>query len=310
LISIFLVLFFLSACGKVGDIHPPFIRIPEAVTDLSVTQSGYDLVLTWTNPPRYVDGSAATNLARVQIRSNSGIVSSVEVVGAGQAQSVAVPIGPMTPELRVYRVVIETAQGKLSELSNAASATPVEVPGRVANLSIIPDQRQIFLQWDKPKEHAELADAYVVTRSDVPAEPETVSDTRFDDTRYSAGKKVTYQVTAARRVSGSLIMGIGPETKTITIEDKTPPGIPAGLDIKPAEPGGYLTWDANPETDLAGYRVFRSDRPDSGFNPVMDRLITANGFLDPAYRSGSYYAVSAVDEFMNESPKSAPFRGP
>jgi hypothetical protein len=149
-----------------------------------------------------------------------------------------------------------------------------------------------------------------VTRSDVPAEVETVSDMRFDDTRYSAGKMVSYQVTAARRVGGSLVMGVGPETKTITVEDKTPPGIPVGLDIKPSEPGGYLTWDPNAETDLAGYRVFRSDRPDGGFTPVMDRLITTNGFLDSAYRPGLYYAVSAVDEFMNESPKSAPFRGP
>src|SRR5439155_12608780 len=59
-----------AACGKVGDPKPPFIRIPEAVKDLTVTQTGYNLILTWTNPPRYVDGSAATNLARVRIQSD------------------------------------------------------------------------------------------------------------------------------------------------------------------------------------------------------------------------------------------------
>jgi len=300
----------LSACGKVGDIHPPFIRIPEAVTDLAVTQSGYNFVLTWTNPARYIDGSAATNLTRVQIRSNGGSLTTVEVTGAGQGQSFPIPVGSLTAEQRSYRIVIETSQGKLSEPSNTASTTPVEVPGRVTNLTVTPDQRQIFLRWDKPSEHPEFADAYVVTRSDVPAPPETVMDTRFDDTRYSVEKMLSYQVTAARRVGGSLIMGVGPESKTITVEDKTAPAIPVGLDIKQSEPGGYLTWDPNSETDLAGYHVFRSDHPDGGFTPVIDRLITTNGFLDPAYRSGFYYAVSAVDEFMNESPKSAPLRGP
>ena len=73
--------------------------------------------------------------------------------------------------------------------------------------------------------------------------------------------------------------------------------------------GDFLTWAANEETDLAGYRVFRSDRPDSGFMTV-ERLITTNAFFDPSSRSGVSYAVSAVDEFGNESERSAPLRAP
>ena len=105
-------------------------------------------------------------------------------------------------------------------------------------------------------------------------------------------------------------MGVGPATTTVVTEDKTPPMAPAHVDIKTSEAGGYITWDPNAESDLAGYRVFRSERADTGFRAVSDTLIMTNGFFDASYRAGWYYAVSAIDEFGNESPLSAPFRGP
>src|SRR5205823_2251745 len=97
---------------------------------------------------------------------------------------------------------------------------------------------------------------------------------------------------------------------TVVADDKTPPRAPSGLDVVASDDGAFLTWTANPETDLSGYRVFRSDGADGEFKPATDRLITTNAFIDTAYRSGVYYAVSAVDEFGNESAKSVPFRAP
>jgi fibronectin type 3 domain-containing protein len=216
------------------------------------------------------------------------------------------PLGPITSGERAFTVIVETSQGKVSAVSNVASITPVEVPGRVSQLTATPDQSRILLEWNKPQNHPELAEIYIVTRADIPAEARSVMDTRYEDFRYMAGKVLTYHVTAARRVGGSLVMGVGPEQFTVTAQDKTPPAVPAGLQITQS----VLTWDANAETDLAGYRVFRSERVDAGFTAVSDRLITTNAFFDPSYRPGLYYAVSAVDESRNESSMSTPFRGP
>ena len=98
--------------------------------------------------------------------------------------------------------------------------------------------------------------------------------------------------------------------KTVTAEDKTPPAVPVGLEVKASEAGAYVTWEPNSESDLAGYRVFRSEWPDTGFKSVTDRLTGGVGFFDSSYRPGLYYAVAAVDESGNESPMSPPFRGP
>jgi hypothetical protein len=299
----------LAACGKVGDPHPPFIRIPEAVKDLAATQSGHNIILTWTNPRRYVDGSAATNLAKVQIRANDEMLATVEASAAGQAQSYGMPIVSAVSSERRFTILVETTQGKRSEISNTAVITPTDVPGQIGNPVAIADQRRIFLRWDKPQEHPELADAYVVVRTDIPADAETVSGNAYEDMRYQVAKTFTYQVTALRRLGGTTIMGVGPVTVSVNTEDKKPPAIPTGLEITATDTGAYLTWDANSETDLASYRVFRSERVDAEFKVIADKL-APNLFFDPMYRPDFYYAVSAVDEFGNESKMSAPYRAP
>jgi len=149
-----------------------------------------------------------------------------------------------------------------------------------------------------------------VVRTDLPAQAATVTDTKYEDDRYQAGKTFTYQVTPVRRVTGATVMGIGPEPVMVLAEDKTPPAVPTDLEILQSDTGAYLTWETNSETDLAGYLVYRSERADGGFKPMSDRPITTNRFFDPSYRAGLYYAVSAVDEFRNESAMSPPFRAP
>src|SRR5690349_11091208 len=83
----------LTGCGKVGAPLPPFIRIPERITDLAVRQDGNDLILSWTNPATYVDGSAATDLSQIQIRANDVLLTKVEVTSAGKTQTIAIPVG-------------------------------------------------------------------------------------------------------------------------------------------------------------------------------------------------------------------------
>jgi hypothetical protein len=292
-----------AGCGKVGEPLPPFIRIPEPVMDLAAGQTGHDVVLTWTNPARYIDGSAATDLGRVQIRADGAVIANVNVNGPGQPQSYSLPAAGQ----RTFTLQLETTRGRLSDLSNSVSITPVDVPGRVARLRSVVDQRRIAVQWDPPQEHPELAGGYVVVRTDTPGESQLVMGMEYIDDRYEQGKVFTYHVTPVRITPERTIPGVGPEALEVTAVDKTPPQIPTGLDIQRSDMGAFLVWAANDETDLAGYRVFRSDRPDGGFMPVADGVITTSSHFDPTSRPGLYYAVSAIDEFRNESARSAPF---
>jgi hypothetical protein len=288
----------LTGCGKVGAPLPPFIRIPERVTDLAVRQDGNDLILTWTNPATYVDGSEATDLSQIQIRANDVILMEVDVTAPGKTQTIAIPVGAALDVSRSFAVTAETTQGKLSQVSNTVTISPIAVPGKVVRLRAFVDQRRITLVWEKPQEHPELAEAYQVSRI-APAETQMVSETRYEDLRFRPGEMYTYQVTAMR----GMVPGVGPESVSAVIEDKVPPQVPTGLDIVVSDTGAFVTWVPNAESDLAGYRVFRNAML------VTDRVITTNSFFDPEYRVGLSYSISAVDEFGNESERSAPLTG-
>jgi fibronectin type 3 domain-containing protein len=302
-------LFLVSSCAKVGDVKPPFVRIPEAVKDLSASQSGYSIVLTWTNPSRNIDLSEATDLAHVQILSEAEHLDTVNVSGAGKPQSYSIPVTRGSDMARTFSVIVDTTRRKTSKVSNTVEITPVVVPGKISNLKATVDQRRITLTWDKPQDHPELADAYIVTRSDR-AESESVSDLSFEDTRYLKGMTVTYQVTAIRRIGDRTASGNGTESKEVLIVDKKPPQTPSGFDVLESDNTAFVTWEANTETDLIGYHVFRAERMDGPFKLVSPGVIKNNQFIDPEYKSGMYYAVSAIDEDANESQPSPAFRGP
>jgi hypothetical protein len=299
----------IPACGKVGDPLPPLIRIPEPVKDLTVSQHGYELVLTWTNPQRYIDGSAATDLARVNILSNGALAASLNIAGSGQQQSHAIPVRAAIGVQHNIAVEIQTAREKRSALSNMVSATPVEVPGPVVSLRMLVDQRRITIEWQAPSENGHLADAYLVSRADR-TDTDTVKDRQFQDADYEQGSTYTYRVTAARRVSGTIIPGIPGSPFTVRAIDKTAPRVPRDLQIVSSDSGGFLTWEANAESDLAGYRIFRSASLDGPFTEVREGLHPTHGIFDPGYQPGLYYAVSAVDDFGNESMRSTPYREP
>lgn len=68
---------------------------------------------------------------------------------------------------------------------------------------------------------------------------------------------------------------------------------------------GTLIWEQNTESDLAGYRVYRSESPTISNPPTSAPIATptTNEFVDTTGIEGTtyYYVVTAVDLSANES---------
>ncbi len=86
--------------------------------------------------------------------------------------------------------------------------------------------------------------------------------------------------------------------------DNLSPCVPVGLQAYPAVADLLLEWDANTESDLLRYAVYRGD--DEDFVPGAENLIASpmvNAAVDPDWGLSSvfYYKVSAIDIHGNES---------
>src|SRR5262245_13887942 len=196
-------------CGKVADPKPPFIRIPEAIRDLSATQNGYNVLLSWTNPAHNVDGSAATDLATVHITSTGSALKDVPPAGPGKAQSEAFDARNWVDTQRFFEVKLETTRGKFSAPASI-SITPIEVPGTVRSFDVVVYQYAITLTWQPPAENPRFANAYIVSRADR-QEPIVTTETQWSDAAYDRGKEYTFEVVAARRLDNNLTRGVGPQ---------------------------------------------------------------------------------------------------
>ena len=85
--------------------------------------------------------------------------------------------------------------------------------------------------------------------------------------------------------------------------DITPPAQPTGLTASLTSRAVTLTWNANTETDLAGYNVYRSASATGPFTKLNSALLTTRSYQDttaPAVTT-SFYQVQAVDQLGNAS---------
>src|SRR4051794_36720047 len=115
------------SCGKVAEPQAPFIRIPEAVKDLTAAQSGYNILLTWTNPAHNIDGSTAVDLANIRIQQGGVPLVTLKAGEAGKPQSHSIPLVPGSNATRTFDLIIDTDRAKVSNVSNTVSITPVDV---------------------------------------------------------------------------------------------------------------------------------------------------------------------------------------
>ncbi|NVJ61611.1 MAG: endonuclease [Gammaproteobacteria bacterium] len=85
--------------------------------------------------------------------------------------------------------------------------------------------------------------------------------------------------------------------------DTNPPAAPQGLSGDATDTTVTLDWNNNSESDLSGYRVYRSDDNGATYDLLNEQIIQTSNFVDDGLtpETDYRYRVSAVDGFGNES---------
>jgi fibronectin type 3 domain-containing protein len=304
-----------SGCGYVGEPLPPLANIPARVSDLTAVQRGSRILAQFTLPPITTEGVTIRSPLELDLRIGESEAPFRDEEWAAHARKAPggsvsggiakfeIPSAEWTGKQVLVAVRTTGNNGKPSAWSNFAAVPVVAPPETPSNVQANAVPAGVALTWDA---HGSQFRVFRRTGTGDPETVATVEQPAWTDPATQYGQRYSYQV--------QTIMPLGQNreaqseisaTAEITPEDRFPPAVPAGLRAAASPSSVELSWDANTETDLDGYRLYRSA---PGGPPERIAVLAVPAYSDHAVEHDKTYRyeVSAVDRAGNESPHSAP----
>lgn len=254
---------------------------------------------------------------------------------------------PITPEETkahpggtvAYFVRTRASPKRASADSNVVSVRVFPVPERIASIEARVTETAIELSWPAPGrtsagEPLSAVTGYRIYRSesnpsagsssaqelprkrgDASNQPLASSETNsYNDTSFGFEQTYVYLVRSVIQVDGHELESSDSQPVTVTPRDTFAPAAPQGL-VAALLPGATpktlvveLSWSISLETDLAGYRVYRSEQEGTRGQGLNPELLPTPAIRDTSVEPGHryWYTVTAVDHAGNESAGSAP----
>lgn len=331
------------SCGKRKPPLPPLPKVSQRA-EIGGFQRGNKVILSWKLPEKNAPANDVQHIKRVDIyrlaeRVTSPLTLSEQEFAARSVLIASVNIrdkdfGPnpytytdtlqvagQTSRLR-YAVRYVNASGQKAAFSNFLVIEPAaKVASEPTSLRAEVTQDSIDLEWAAPAANADGTTpvnlvGYNIYRSGSRTQAGRllnkipVRDARYSDETFEFDKDYFYFVRAVSSGTGD---SPTESTESNIVEakpkDTFPPSPPASITIAASPASISLFFPPNPESDVVGYKIFRSE---DGSIPKADwKLLTANyqdanTFQDTSVESGKtyFYYVTAVDKFNNESEPS------
>jgi len=220
LILIFLL--FSLFCGKKGPLQPPLPRIPQKIENFELFQRGEKIILEWSNPEAYTDGSRLEGISEIEIwladqtPSSLGEMKTISqeefedrakllaLVKKSQFPDYQRKKEKTAPTFRyLYKFAAEDATSKIltfalrvkdekrrkSDFSNLLSITPQILPSPPGHVRLSLFEERIEISWEAPPGHQEQAWAaqvlgYNVYRSEGVEEARLLNSSLLKEKKY------------------------------------------------------------------------------------------------------------------------------
>ncbi|MGB9596559.1 MAG: LamG-like jellyroll fold domain-containing protein, partial [Candidatus Poribacteria bacterium] len=180
--------------------------------------------------------------------------------------------------------------------------TPPTVP---LNVKAEHDGQGVKLSWDTAQDPESDILCYNIYKSTKAGNYQLlakVESTNYLDQATNARTKYQYLITAVNFAELE-----SPKSKPVTITTRdVKPISPANVRVIVRNNQAHVKWETNPELDIKGYNVYRSNEPDGKYKKINSKPISEPSYIDNSVEVEKtyYYYVTAVDKSGQESQKS------
>lgn len=205
---------------------------------------------------------------------------------------------------------------RYSSFSVLVSLKPMVLPLPPTEVKALVYPDRIEVKWDPPSKNRDKSSppnvkGYNIYRSEEEGEirrlnANLIKDEKFSDTDFVFGQLYKYFVRASATDTLPYLESENSEEMEILTKDTFAPEPPKGLISVAGQEVIAISWDANAEGDLDGYRVWRRYEEAREYRLLTPDLIKENAYNDEDVEKGKMYvyAVTALDRDGNESQKS------
>lgn len=295
-----------------AEAHTPpslIITIPSAMVD-HYTQQGHI---------RYVDVLQPADFSQLpnEVAIYTIVTRASEKRASPPSNVASLPIFPLPDPIDDLRAQIVRAGAGVTLTWTPPQKTPVGPAPAIETYRIY--RVEIPTQGQEGKQAAPAAQQPASPANPIKLKQEfeqiaETSSPQYEDAHTEFGKTYTYSVRSVVQNSGQQFESSDSKLAKITMRDIYPPSAPQGLVAVFVPKLGdnpahlELSWAINPETDVAGYNVYRSEQQGTLGTRLNPELLLTPAFRDTSAVAGRnyFYAVTAVDRSGNESSPSAP----
>lgn len=340
---IFCAMFISGSCGKRKPPLPPVERVAQRV-EIKGIQRGNQILLSWTMAPRNAADGSVLNISRADIyrltepanspltlseeefASRSTLITTIEIKDSdfgGKQMTFNDTLNFAGQSARIrYAIRFVNAAGQKAGFSNFLVIDPT---AKVASVPTEPvydiSQSSINIRWKSPLQNIDGStpanilgfNVYRLEETKNPAKilnNSPVTKPEFADKVFEFDKPYSYFIrTVSLGADGNPVESLDSEIIKVTPKDIFPPAPPGAVTIAAAPTSIAIFFASNLESDIAGYRIYRSiekDLPKPQWDLLTPELLTTNTFQDTNVESGKtyYYYLTAVDKFGNQSENS------
>lgn len=342
----FLLLF--SACGKRRPPLAPLERVPQRTEALSGAQRGNQVFLQWPAPQRNAPDTSVQSIRRIDVyrlaeRPEAPLPLTEEefsarstLIGSVTYESIQSAVdGTITyvdtlelagePTRLRYALRYVNAAGQRAGFSNFLLIEPA---ARIAQPPTLigpatETESAITIRWQPPTANIDNSTpvnllGYNIYRYDqsqaesgqTPINSTLISGTEYSDKNFRFGARYNYIVrSVSLGTGGAQVESVNSNTIAVEPRDVYAPSAPGRVTAAAAPGRISLFFPANPETDVAGYNIYRStdaSLPLKDWTRLNAELLTRTTFQDETVEAGRryYYYVTAVDALGNVSAPS------